>query len=150
MTPHTQFSVFLVGRPDILTRVCRGLAEAKVNILALTMMDTTEHGVLRIVCSDGDVARDALKRMNCAFTENQVLAVEMPNRPGAAAEVCERLGAAKVGIRYMYCSVSGVAGGKALGIFRVANVDKARKALESKKKTSRQMKINRRAPSMRR
>lgn len=147
MATHTQFSVFLVNRPVVLTQVCRALAEAKVNIIALTMMDAMEHGVMRIVSSDVDKARDSLQQMNFTFTETKVLAVEMPNKPGSAADVCEKLASAKCNISYMYCSTAG--GGKAIGIFKVANIDKAMKALESKRKTNREMKIKKRQPARR-
>ena len=147
MISYTQFSVFLVGRPGVLTQVCRGLAEAKVNILALTMMDAMEHGVLRLVCSSEAKGRAAVQKMNFPFTETQVRAVDMPNRPGAAADVCEKLSTGKVGISYMYCSTSGT---KAIGIFKVASIEKAKKALSNRRKTSRQMKIKRRQPAMRR
>lgn len=144
MTTYTQFSVFLIGRPGVLSQVCRALAEAKVNILALTMMDAMEHGVLRLVCSSESTARAALQKMNFPFAEAKVLAVNMPNRPGAAADVCEKLSTAKVGISYMYCSTSGT---KAIAIFKVANTEKAMKALSNTRKTSRQMKIKRRQPA---
>lgn len=150
MTTLTQFSVFLVNRPGTLPQVCRGLAEAKVNIVALTMMDAMEHGVMRIVCEDVPTARAALQKLNASFTETEVLAVEMPNRPGAAADVLEKLGEAKVGINYMYCSASAAPGGRALGIFKVANMDRATKAVETKGKTSRESKMRRRQPVLRR
>jgi hypothetical protein len=144
----TQFSVFLVNRPNILSKVCRGLAEAKVNILALTMMDGQEHGVLRLVAASAAKARSTLKDMNAAFTESKVYAIEMPNSPGAAADVCEKLGTAKVGINYMYCSTSD--GGRAVGIFALANVEKANKALAVKSKPNRDNRMRKRQPVRRR
>ncbi len=147
MNTHTQFSVFLVNRPMVVAQVCRALAEAKVNIVALTMMDAMEHGVMRIVTSDVEKARDALQHMNFQFTEGKVLSVEMPNKPGAAADVCEKLATAKCAISYMYCSTAG--SGKAIGIFKVANIDKAMKALESKRKNNRDIKIKKRQPARR-
>lgn len=147
MTKYTEFSVFMVTRPGVLSQVCRVLAEAKINIVALTMMDTMEHGVMRLVCASAERGRAALQSANFTFTENEVLAIEMPNRPGAAADVCEKLAAGKVGLSYMYCSTSGA---KAIGIFRVASVEKAKKALTNTKKISRQLKLKRRAPSIRR
>jgi hypothetical protein len=137
----------MVTRPGVLSQVCRVLAEAKINIVALTMMDTMEHGVMRLVCANAERGRSALQRANFTFTENEVVAIDMPNRPGAAADVCEKLAVGKVDIKYMYCSTSGA---KAIGIFRVASVEKAKKALTNTKKTSRQMKIKRRAPALRR
>ncbi len=149
MTNYTQFSIFMVTRPGVLAQVCRTLAEEKINILALTMMDTMEHGVMRLVCANAEKGRAALQKMNFTFTETEVIAIEMPNKPGAVADVCEKLAMAKVGISYMYCSTAG-SGGKAIGIFKVAHIEKARKSLTATKKTSRQMKIKRRQPAVRR
>ncbi len=148
METKTQFSVFLVNRPNVLTQVCRALAEARVNILAMTMMDGQEHGVLRLVPATAAKARGALKKMNAAFTESEVLLVEMPNNPGAAADVCEKLGANKVAINYMYCSTAG--SGKAVGIFRVTNVEKAKKVLATKAKANRDTRVRKRQPAKRR
>ncbi len=144
---HTQFSVFSVNRPWVLAQVCRALAEAKINIVALTMMDAMEHGVMRIVAADDSKARAALQKMNFTFTEHEVLAVEMPNKPGSAAEVCEKLAAAKVQINYMYCSTSG---GKAIAIFRVDNIAKVEKVLKNNHRTSRDTTVKKRQPVRRR
>lgn len=135
-----QFSVFLANKPGLLGRVCRQLGAAKINIVALTMMDAAEHGVLRIVARSADQVRDTLTRMNLSMTESKVLAVTMPNRPGALAEICEKLSTAKIPISYVY-STTGAAGGKAVGIFKVQQMDKAIKVLEVKQSGARDMKI---------
>ena len=144
MGTYTQFSVFLANKPGSLSQVCRALAEAKVNILALTMMDAMEHGVMRLVCATEAKPRAALESLNASFSTTEVLGVEMPNRPGAAADVCEKLASAKVAIRYMYCSASGNSSGKALGIFKVASMPKAMKALTNPRKITRDVTIKRR------
>lgn len=147
---QTQFSVFLVSRPGVLPQVCRGLAEAKVNIVAMSMMDAMEHGVLRVVCGGAVKAREALRRLEVPYTETDVLTVEMPNRPGSAADVCERLGQARVTINYMYCSTGGARSGKTIGIFKVGNIARAQKAISAKRRTGRDMKVKRRQPMKRR
>ncbi len=148
METKTQFSVFLVNRPNVLTQVCRALAEDKINILAMTMMDGQEHGVLRLVPANITKTRAVLKRLNAAFSETEVLLIEMPNKPGAAADVCQKLGAAKVAVNYMYCSTAGSGG--AVGIFRVADPSKAKRALEVKRRSNRDARMRRRQPVMRR
>lgn len=137
----TQFSVFLGNKPDTLGRVCRELATAKINIVALTMMDASEHGVLRIVARNPDKARSVFNNMNLSMTEATVLGVTMPNKPGMLADVCEKLSANRVPISYLY-STTGAAGGKAIGIFKVQNMAKAIKVLESKRASSKDMKGN--------
>ena len=108
------------------------------------MMDATEHGVMRLVCATEAKPKAALNSLNASYTMTEVLGVEMPNKPGAAADVCEKLAGAKVAIRYMYCSAGGNSSGKALGIFKVASMPKAVKALTSKRKSTRDVTIKRR------
>jgi len=139
MSNLTQFSIFLVNKPGVLAQVCRELGKAKVNITALAMMDAVEHGVLRIISEDPDRARPVLKALNIPTTETAVLAVPMANRPGALADVCERLGAAHIPISYMYCTTAPV-GGKALGIFKVPDIKKAMKVIEDHRLTGRDLK----------
>ena len=148
MESRTQFSVFLVNKPNVLTQVCRALAQEKINILAMTMMDSQEHGVLRIVPAHVTKTRAVLKSLNAAFTETDVLLIEMPNKPGAAADVCHKLGRAKVAVNYMYCSTAGSGG--AVGIFRVTDPAKAKSALETTRKTNRDKRMRRRQPVPRR
>ena len=79
--------------------------------------------------------------MNLSMTEATVLGVTMPNKPGMLADVCEKLSANRVPISYLY-STTGAAGGKAIGIFKVQNMAKAIKVLESKRASSKDMKGN--------
>ncbi len=60
-----QFSVFMINKPGVLHQVCQELAQAKVNITALTMMDSMEHGVLRLVVDDSAKTRDVLGAHPC-------------------------------------------------------------------------------------
>lgn len=136
-----QFSVFLGNKPDTLGRICRELAQAKINIIALTMMDASEHGVLRIVARNPERTKKVIEGMNLSMTETTVLAVTMSNRPGMVAEVCEKLSANRVPIAYLY-STTGAAGGKAIGIFKVQNMAKAIKVLKSKRANTKDMKSN--------
>ncbi|GFO81855.1 MAG: hypothetical protein A49_14820 [Methyloceanibacter sp.] len=78
-----QFSFFLVNKPGVLSHIFSDLAKSKVNIQALAMMDSMEHGVLRMVVDDPTVARPVMQRLNIPVTETDVLAVELSNRPGA-------------------------------------------------------------------
>ncbi len=126
----TQFSVFLVNKPGVLAQVSRCLAQARVNIVAMTMMDSSEHGVLRLVAEDPAAVRAAIKSLNLPMTEAEVLLIEMANKPGALAEVCGRLAEAHVNIAYAYCT-TGAGGGKTKGIFKVADNRKAMKVLKA-------------------
>ncbi len=123
-----QFSVFMINKPGVLQQVCHELAQAKVNITALTMMDSMEHGVLRLVVDDSARTRDVLGGLGVPTSETDVLAVPMSNHPGAVAEICSRLADAKCRVSYAYCT-AGARGGKTIGIFKVANMARAVKVL---------------------
>jgi len=131
-TVEKQFSVFLVNKPGVLGQVCQALAEAKVNIKALTLVDSQEHGVLRVVLEDGERAEKVLRRLNIPMTESDVLCVELANKPGAMADVCNRLASEHVNINYAYCS-TGAHGGKTIGVFKTSDIKKAQKMLAHKK-----------------
>lgn len=131
MYTGTQFSVFLVDKPGVLVQVTDKLAQAKVNIAALTLMDSVEHGVFRIVCDDADRARAALRSLNIPMTETEVLMVELPNRPGAMADLCAKLGADHISIKYAYLT-AGAPGGRTLGIFKVSDLKKALKIVDTR------------------
>ncbi len=128
----TQFSLFLVNRPGVLQRIAHQLAGRKINIVALSMQDSTEHGVLRLVVEDADAARAALTDLDLPTTETTVLSVTLPNRPGALADVVERLAAETINVHYAYCT-TGARGGNTLGIFKVSNQAKAQVVLGERK-----------------
>jgi hypothetical protein len=102
----TQFSVFLANKPTVLARVCQQLADDKINILALSMMDSTEHGVLRLVAESPDRARQCLARLNVPTAETTVLLTTLPNRPGALADIVQRLANNHIGVTYAYCTAA--------------------------------------------
>jgi hypothetical protein len=145
MNDAIQFSVMLANKPGVLATVCRHLAQEKVNIVALTMMDSTEHGVLRLVSEQPEKCREVLIKLNLPVTETKVLLTPLANRPGAIAEVAEKLSAEHINISYAYCTM-GIKGGKALGVFKVANLKKAQKVLEQQNKRSRDMTVKLRRP----
>jgi hypothetical protein len=140
-----QYSIFLANKPGLLGKIVDTLGTAKVNIVALSLMDASEHGVLRIVAKNAEKAEKALAPLNLALTSTPVLAVTMPNRPGALADVCEKLSANRVQISYLY-STTGAPGGKAIGIFKVQSADKAIKVLTSKRNKAHDVKANLRKP----
>jgi len=125
---ETQFSVFLVNKPGVLAQVTRALAESKINIIAMTLVDSQEHGVLRIVAERADDARKALGALNLPMTDTDVICIEMSNRPGALADVAALLGKNHININYAYVT-SGAPGGKTTGVFKVADHNKAMKLL---------------------
>ena len=138
MQTRKQVTVFLENKPGRLAQVLSTLASAKINIVALTVMDRHEHGVLRLVTEDEAATVKTLQTMNAQFTESDVLAVELKNQPGALAHVCERLAQEHIAIEYAYCS-SGGRNGKVFGIFKVSNIDKAQRILSEGAKNQRKL-----------
>ena len=129
---ETQFSVFLANKPGTLAQVCRQLADEKINILALSMMDASEHGVLRLIVEQPERARLSLAALNVPMAESTVLITPMPNRPGALADVVQRLAGNHINVTCAYCT-AGAPGGKKLGVFRVSDIRKATRVLAERK-----------------
>ncbi len=151
MYVQKQFSIFMVNKPGILAQILSAFATAKINITALTVMDSVEHGVMRIVAADDKKMRGALKRINMQFNETDVLCVTLPNTSGAFATITEKLAKAHINIAYAYCT-SGAKGGRTTAVLKLADVDKAVKIItKANSKTSKAVKPStRRSPASRR
>jgi hypothetical protein len=139
-----QFSVFLVNKPGVLAQLTKALAAEKVNITAMTLVDSQEHGVLRLVVEKPDSARAVLNDLNLPMTETEVLCLEMNNRPGALADVAELLAKEHININYAYVS-SGAPGGHTTGIFKVNDVKKALHLLKDTGSKHKEHDLHRRA-----
>lgn len=135
METTKQISVFLENKPGRLANVLLAVAREKVNITALTVMDSHEHNVLRFVADDLDKTRQVLKSLSTPFAETEVLVVDLRNQPGELAHVCELLAAEHINIEYAYCS-SGGRNGKVSGIFKVSNTAKAMRLLNESPNSS--------------
>ena len=114
----------LENKPGRLAKICEALAHEKINIRALSVMDTSEHSVLRLVVDQLDPTRRVLTSLGSEFTTSEVLAVEMENRPGALTRVLEALAEEHINIEYAYASGAS-APGKSLGIFHTNNPKRA-------------------------
>ncbi|MBN2136189.1 MAG: ACT domain-containing protein [Sedimentisphaerales bacterium] len=123
-----QFSIFMVNKPGILAQVLCEFARAKINIVAMTMVDSAEHGVMRVVFGVPNRVQELLVKLNMQYSETDVLCVELTNKSGALAAVAEKLAKHHINISYAYCT-AGARGGRATGIFKVADVKKATKVL---------------------
>jgi hypothetical protein len=132
MRLDTQFSIFLINKPGVLASVTAALAKARINMLALTLMDTGEHGVLRIVTDAPDTTREVLGSAHDRWTETEVLVLELDNRPGSFSMAAKKLADEHVNITYAYCS-AGAAGGRTTAVFKIQDLKKAMKVLGSGK-----------------
>jgi hypothetical protein len=135
MRIDTQFSVFLINKPGVLANVTGALAKARLNILALTLVDSGEQGVLRVVCDNPEEARKVLNAASDRWTEAEVVVMELENRPGAFASAAKKLADEHVNISYAYCT-GGATGGRTTAVFKVADLKKAEKVLSIPRKES--------------
>lgn len=123
-----QLSLFLENQPAHLQRPCQVLAEAGINIRTLCLADAQEFGILRLIVDDWEKAKDALERAGCITTVTEVVAVEVPDRPGGLMEVLTAAAESGQDIAYMYAFTAG-RGDQAVLFFRFADNDAAIPAL---------------------
>ena len=144
-----QFSIFMVNKPGVLARILGEFAQAKINIIAMTMMDSMEHGVMRVVFAAPEKAKTVLAKLNMPYSQTSVLCITLANKSGALASVAEKLAKNHINISYAYCT-AGAKGGRTTGILKVANVKKATKVLQQiYKKDSKSHPVVRRSQSSR-
>jgi len=131
----TQFSIFMVNKPGVLARLLGEFAQAKINVTAMTVMDSVEHGVMRVVFAAPDKAEEVLSRLNMPYNETSVLCVSLANKSGALASVAEKLAKNHINISYAYCT-AGAKGGRTTGVLKVADVKKVTRVLQKPHKKS--------------
>jgi len=124
-----QLSVFLANKPGMLADVCNELAKAGVNIFALTISDTADHSVVRMVVSNPAKTLAIFEERGVLAVESKVLAIENKNKPGALAKISTRLAKAKINIEYAYLATSPGAT-RGLLIMRVDDTKRALKVLK--------------------
>lgn len=146
----TQFSIFMVNKPGVLAQILGEFARAKINVIAMTVMDSVEHGVLRVVFATTKRAEAVLSKLNMPYNQTDVLCVNLANKAGALAAVAEKLAKSHINISYAYCT-AGAKGGKTTGVLKVADVKKAMKVLQQgRKRESKSQPIVRRSQASRR
>lgn len=123
-----QISIFLENKSGRLAEVAGILAAAGVNIRALSLADTAEFGILRLIVDQNDRAKQALKEGGFTVGKTEVVALEVPDRPGGLAQILQALDAAGINVEYMYAFVQR-SGDNAILIFRFDELDKAVQAL---------------------
>jgi len=119
-----QISVFMENRPGSLADITGVLARADVNIRALSLADTADFGILRLVVNQPDAARCALKDNGFTVGTTTVLALEVPDRPGGLWQILQILATAALNVEYMYAFVQR-SGENAVVIFRFDEPERA-------------------------
>ena len=125
-----QISVFLENRPGRLAVLCRILATAGVNLSTLMLSETGEFGLLRLITPDPDKAKRVVEAAGYAATATDVVALQVPDRPGGLASVLAALEPHGISVEYMYAFAMRK-GGDAIMIFRFAEMDRAISVLQS-------------------
>jgi len=126
-----QISVFLENKSGRLAAVTRLLAEKVINIRALSIADTTDFGILRLIVDKPDEAYRFLKEAGFTVSVTEVLGVEMPDRPGGLDSVLSVMAQEDINIEYLYAFI-GRSGNGAIVIFRVEELDKALQVMKSR------------------
>ncbi len=125
-----QISIFLENRKGRLWEALDAIAKADINIRALSIADTSEFGILRLIVPDPEKAKKILAKGNFTVRENNVVAVEVADRPGGLADVLKVLSDADINIEYLYAFVE-KSGEKAVVVLRTENTDAGIKALKA-------------------
>ncbi|MCX5684699.1 MAG: ACT domain-containing protein [Planctomycetota bacterium] len=126
-----QLSVFLENKPGRLSVPCKALAKAGINILTLSLADTRQFGIMRLVIQEWEKAKQALEGAGCVVNVTEVTAIEVEDRPGGLAKVLEIIEQIGINLEYMYAFTFG-SKDTAVIVFRFDNPDAAVKALQAK------------------
>ena len=123
-----QLSVFLENRAGRLSEVTQALAESNINIRALSLADTSDFGILRMILCDTQKGQELLKERGFTLGVTYVVAVNVDDRPGGLNEILQLLNARNINVEYMYAFVTKAAQSATM-IFRFDKVDEAIMAL---------------------
>jgi len=125
-----QISIFIENKSGRLAEITRVLGDAGINIRALSLADTSDFGILRLIVNDGEKAKLVLKEKGFTVNKTEVVAVEVPDRPGGLSAILQTLDREQINVEYMYAFVERC-GGNAVIIFRFDETDKAIAVLRS-------------------
>jgi hypothetical protein len=126
-----QLSLFLENKPGVLREPCEALAAAGIDLLTMSLADTTQFGILRFIVRDPIRAKQVLEDAGMVVRMTEVVPVEVENRPGGLARALAAIEAAGLGVEYMYDFGAASRGGKAAIVFRFEDPDAALAALEA-------------------
>lgn len=124
-----QISIFLENKSGRLSEVTDILAKAGINIRALSLADTADFGILRLIVNDIEKAKQVLKENEFTVGRTEVLAVEVPDKPGGMAGILSVLSESNINVEYMYAFVQ-KSGEHAIIIFRFDEIEKSIEALQ--------------------
>ncbi|MBW1981609.1 MAG: ACT domain-containing protein [Deltaproteobacteria bacterium] len=119
-----QISIFLENKAGRLAEVTRILGQGNINIRALSLADTSDFGILRLIVNDHEKAKEILKEHGFTVGRTEVVAVEVEDKPGGLNKILQILFEAHINVEYMYAFVQ-QSGQNAVLIFRFDDIDAA-------------------------
>ena len=119
-----QLSLFVENRPGALSAVCQVLKNNRINIRTLSLADTQQFGILRLLVKEYEKAKEALEAAGLVVKVTDVLALTVPDHPGGLADILTIFDKHKLSVEYMYAFTFG-RGEKAVIVFRFENPEKA-------------------------
>ncbi|MDH5202686.1 MAG: ACT domain-containing protein, partial [Nitrospirota bacterium] len=119
-----QISIFLENKSGRLAEVTGVLAKAGINIRALSLADTADFGILRLIVNDTEKARQVLKDNGFTVEKTKVVAIEVPDKPGGLATILDTIKDEGINVEYMYAFVQ-KSGQNAIVVFRFDEFEKA-------------------------
>lgn len=125
-----QISIFVENQPGKLAELTRLLADANIDLRTLSLADTRDFGILRVIVNKPEETEKLLKDNDWTYKTADVIGVKLPDRPGGVAEVLEAITAAEVNVEYMYAFVNRIPG-RADTVFRVDDIETTLKALRN-------------------
>lgn len=128
--PIKQLSLFVENCPGSLSKVCQVLKENRINISTLSLADTREYGILRLLIQEHERARAVLEKAGYVVKETDVLALTVPDHPGGLADTLAILDKHALSVEYMYAFTYGRSN-KAIIVFRFENPEKAVELLKN-------------------
>ncbi len=120
-----QLSIFVENRPGRLSAVTRLLGDNGINIRAMSIADTKDFGILRLIVSDAEKAHDVLKNDGCSLTITKVLAIKIADKSGGLADAIDVLYKENISVEYMYAAFLNEKDESAYLILRVSDSDAA-------------------------
>lgn len=127
-----QISVFVENQPGKLQQLTDVLAKNNINMRALSLAETSEFGIVRIIVDDLDAASNVLKAEGFVYTITKVVGVAIPNEPGGLNHVLQVLSESNINVEYMYAFLGGKSADHAYMIFHVQDAAAAVCALAEK------------------
>lgn len=123
-----QISLFLENKPGAMEKATKVLKESGINIRALSLADTSDFGILRLIVNNADMGEKILRANGFTVRKTQVVAVEVPDKPGGLHGILEALSREEVNVEYMYAFVER-SGENAIIIFKFDPIDSGIAAL---------------------